>query len=318
MREEMLGLVGKGYWGSKIHRVLCEMEEFPYVCEPSYEHHIELQRILDMPQVRGMIIATPADTHFDLALKCLRAGKHVFVEKPMTLDSRQAQELVSLAKKKDLKLMVGHTFLYSSAVEFLKSHMCALGTLRYMYSRRCNLGIVRQDADTLWTFGPHDVSIGMHLMGKPPTEVQCTNMRLLGGRADVSLLQLRYGDVRQISHLSWLDPRKAREWVLVGDKAMVVWDDVHEPYIRVYQHHIDCPEGPDFATFVAHTRPGPMIAPVLPSWEPLKREMQEFLSAVRENKPILSDGESGLAIVKVLERAQESAMRKGARVSCKN
>ncbi len=308
----MIGIIGsRGYWGSKIRRALMELGVTSFIeCDIRGDDIPTREELFDFAD--SVIIATPADTHFDIAVKCLQAGKHIFVEKPMTTSASQAQELVNLAKKNKVKLMVGHTFLYSPYLEFIKSHLCALGTIRYMYSRRANLGIVRQDTDVLWTLGPHDVSIGMHILGKTPDSVSCTRFKLLGGQADVALLQLRYGDIHQISHLSWLDPRKSREWVIVGDKAMLVWDDVTPPHIQVYQHHIDCPEGPDFASFQAHTRPGPMVAPVVPTWEPLKRELEHFLECVREDKTPLSDGQSGLDVVSVLDTAQDSADRRGA------
>jgi len=250
----------------------------------------------------------------------LEAGKHTFIEKPMAASSEQCRELIRIAEEKGLTLMVGHTFLYSSPVKKIKEIIDSgqLGDMRYICSRRLNLGLFQKDINVVWDLAPHDVSIIIYLMGEAPCELNCQGKaNVTDGIEDVANLTLLFpsGGFATV-HSSWLDPRKVREMTIVGTKEMVVYDDV-EPLekIRIYDQRVEVPPHYDtFAEFQYSYHYGDMCAPRIDQAEPLRVECSHFLDCIRSGDKPVSDGQSGLMLVRILEAASQSLRERGARV----
>ncbi len=285
--------------------------------------------VLADPDVDAVAIATPVHTHFALASASLRAGKHVLIEKPMAAKARECEELIAQAEQRQLTLMVGHVFLYNSAVQKVKEYIETgeLGEIYYVYAQRLNLGIVRQDVDALWNFAPHDFSILHYWLNDVP---EWTNARgfsyLQPGIKDVVFVTMGFpSGVGANVHISWLDPHKVRTMTVVGSKKMVVYDDVStDARIIVYDKGVLRTEKPpivhgaltspmgDFASlgeFQLLVRAGDVLIPKIDFAEPLKVECQHFVDCVRTGARPLSDGYNGLRVVQMLEAAQASMDR---------
>ena len=259
MDSVTLGQFGCGYWGPNLLRNFSTVSgcRVRYVVDPSAARrafvqtnfpHVEAiasyESVLDDPAVNAVVIATPAETHFHLAKKALGAGKHVFVEKPLATKCSEVDELAALAASHGRVLMVGHTFIYNAAVRYVKRLIenGDLGEIRYIYSQRLNLGRIRSDIDALWNFGPHDISIIQYWLGdQEPVSVFRQGMAFIqDGIDDVVFLNLEYpSKVIASIHVSWLDPQKVRKMIVVGSRKMVVYDDVAENKIAVYDKGID-------------------------------------------------------------------------------
>lgn len=328
-----LAQIGCGYWGPNLLRNFSALPgaQVKYVVEAAEERRRyvrenypatkavpAIETALSDPAVQALVIATPARTHFDLALRGLQGGRHVFVEKPLAMSVAEVDRLAAVAADRRLTLMVGHTFLYNPAVLFLKQLIDAgeLGRIYYLYAQRLNLGVVRTDVNALWNLAPHDVSIFNFLLGSPPTAVVAHGTDYLHqGIEDVVFAHLEYaGQVRASLHVSWLDPNKVRKVTLVGSRKMVVYDDVAADKLVIYDKGIDSPVPPGadlpFDRSAAGVklvyRSGDSHVPKLPTVEPLREEAQDFLGAIVTGRPPRSDARSGRNVVAALQAASLS------------
>jgi predicted dehydrogenase len=262
--------------------------------------------------IDAVAIATSVKLHFPMAKASLLAGKHTLIEKPMAASSAQCAELVELARKQGVVLMVGHTFLYSPAVRKIKEIVDRgeLGDVRYICARRLNLGLFQKDINVAWDLAPHDISIILHLLGEQPYSVNCRgSAHVTPGIEDVTSMSLSFHKDRSaIIHSSWLDPRKVREMTIVGSKRMVVYDDVaQQEKIRIFDARVERPPHYDtFAEFHYAYHYGDTYAPYLKQEEPLKTECQHFLDCIQHGKEPLTSGEKGLELVRILEVSSES------------
>jgi predicted dehydrogenase len=264
------------------------------------------------------VLATPASMHSAHARGGLESGKHVLVEKPLALDVADCERLVDLADSTGLTLMVGHTFIYSEPVRYLRRLIenGELGQLLYVYAHRLNLGVIREDLNALWNFGPHDISILLYLLRTVPTRVSAHEYSLLNRELeDVVFLVLEFpNNIVAHVHESWLDPRKIRQITVVGERKMVVYDDTDvEAPLRIYDKGITIERGdtPDrergFGEFKLATRTGDMLAPKVSSREPLQVEIEHFVACVRDGARPETDGRHARDVVAVLEAAERSA-----------
>jgi predicted dehydrogenase len=279
-----------------------------------------LDEVLQQPDVDAVVLATPAVSHAAHARQALEAGKHVFVEKPLALNASDADEVVKLAERAQRTLMVGHIMLYHPVVERMKGMVKSgeLGWLLYLYAVRVNLGTLRRDENALWSLGPHDVSIVLHLLESAPQSVSARGGAYLQKNIhDVAFLNLRFatGVMAQIQ-LSWLDPRKERRLTVVGSRKMVEFDDVHPvEKLRIYDKGFERPPVfTEFSEFLS-IRNGDISIPQVPLAEPLEMECRHFIDCVASNRRPLSDGASAAQVVRVLEAAQRSIGDDGAPVA---
>lgn len=333
MTEIAVGLAGVGYWGSKLARnideaggcrlaALCDPD--PERLETSGERYREAARcsqlgdLLDRDEVEAVVIATPAYLHAKHVAAALAAGKHVLVEKPLALSATECAELAEQADTTGLTLMVGHTFVYSQPVRVLRSLIRAgeLGRILYAYAHRLNLGVIREDLNALWNFGPHDVSILLYLLERMPERVTAQQFSLLNREIeDVVFLVLEFPDeIVAHVHESWLDPRKIRQLTVVGDRKMVVYDDTDvETPLRIYDKGISSLAREDgYGEFKLETRTGDMIAPRVQAREPLRVEIEHFVECVVTGARPETDARHGRDVVAILEAADHSARTKQA------
>ncbi len=331
-----VAVVGAGYWGRNLVRNFAAVRRcaLKYVCDlnpevlaahrrsfPFVEITPDATAVLDDPQVQAIVIATPAATHFEIASQALRAGKHVYVEKPLTLQAAQARQLIELAAKAKRKLMVGHLLEYHPAVTYLKEMLDRgrLGEPYYLYTQRVNLGIVRQNENAWWSLAPHDLSMICYLLGSEPASVAASGQCYLQrGIEDVVFATIKFADGKMAHvHCSWLDPHKIRKATVVGPQKMVTFDDMEATEkIRIYdkgaavRHDITT----SYADIIS-LRFGDIIIPKIPGGEPLALECQHFIDCVLDNRPVRSDGADGLRVVQMLEAGQKSLKNQGIPVS---
>lgn len=336
-----IGVIGAGHWGQNHIRVLnniASLKEcnFIGICDQDIRRdYLSLQnnnyfftdyrRLADF--VDGVVVATPANTLYEISNYFLSRGKHVLVEKPFALNLKDGESLVNLSKKKKLVLMVGHVFMYSKQLqkidELLKQKV--LGNIFYAYSQRLNLGIIRQDVNALWNFGPHDISIFVHLFKSIPKKVQALGKAYLQNRVeDVVFLQMEFPLGELVNcHLSWVDPVKTRKVMMVGDRGMIVWDDTStDQSIRLYNKKIVVDEPStkkdlsfkEFKSYISH---GDEIIPYIQNEEPLKNELLHFINCIRDNKRPLTDGDHALDVLRVLLSAQASLESGGKKIIVK-
>ena len=336
-----VGLIGFGYWGPNLARNLDQMPgaDLVAVAELSAEQRAlatslhervtifgDSTSLLESGLVDAVVIATPASTHAALATASLEAGLHVLVEKPLATTSADCVALDRLATSQGLTLMVGHTFLYNAAVRWLKSAIDNgdLGDLYYAYTQRLNLGQLRSDVNVFWDLGAHDISILLHLFAEEPISVSA-HAHAYGRRGvpEVGFATLGFGEDRTSHiHASWLDPRKVRRVTVVGSSKMVVYDDIDPTAtIQVYDRGIDAMPATEHRQPDTHgehhmrLRSGDVHIPKISYREPLRVELEEFVAAISEKRPPLSDARNGLAVVRVLEAADRSLATDGNRVS---
>jgi len=284
---------------------------FPFSC--AIETY---QTVLEDLSVDGVVIATPAASHFSLAKDALDAGKHVFVEKPLATKVAEVDELSNRATKQNLVVMTGHTFVYNSAVRYVKKLIDAgeLGELRYIYSQRLNLGRIRSDIDALWNFAPHDISIIQYWLNDPePISIGRRGMAYMQeGIEDVVFLNLEYpGKVIANIHVSWLDPQKVRKMIIVGSRKMVVYDDIAENKLLIYDKGIDrraiLGENMDFdnpRVPLFNYRTGDILMPEVKFAEPVRVEAEHFVSCIRNSQEPLTGLSHARSVVSILERAR--------------
>ena len=327
-----VALIGAGAWGRNLLRNLALLPNADLrICCDSDETRCartlngfngiracgDPEVIFGDPEIDAVAIATPAGTHYDLAKRAMLADKDVFVEKPMSLSVEHARELVDLAAARDRVLMVGHLLEYHPGVQRMKELLTSgeLGEPYYIYSERVNLGRIRNDENALWSFAPHDISIILYLLDEEPVEVAAIGAAYLQpGIEDVAFLWMRFRRNRLAQvHVSWLDPHKIRRTTLVGDKKMVVFDDMQpSEKIRIYNKGVE-PNGNCVGYADSFTlRFGEVTVPALKMVEPLKIECSHFIECVEKRSTPRSDGLDGLRVVRVLDAAQRS-LRAGGR-----
>lgn len=323
--EVTLGVVGLGGWGKFVVRNFAQTPgcKLKYVCDASadslsrqgrlYPDSIPTNQYSDLlndPELDAVALATPAPLHFEMARAALLADKHVYVEKPMTLAAEDAEELVDLADKRGLKLMVGHLLLYHPAVEMMKQHVESgdLGEIYYMYCKRLNLGVVRQNENSFWSLAPHDISVILHLFDSEPCRVEASGQCYLQpGVEDVAMATLHFPDGRMANiHVSWLDPHKTRSMTLVGSEKMLVFDDM-EPTekIRIFDKAATVSMVQDGPQNPVNVRHGDILAPRVSPKEPLSAETLHFVESIINDTRPRSDGYDGLRVVRVLEAVEQ-------------
>ncbi|MFN8449548.1 MAG: Gfo/Idh/MocA family oxidoreductase [Anaerolineae bacterium] len=327
-----IAVVGSGYWGPNLIRNIAGLPDAALhtVCDlnpkalqanaqryPGVKTTTDYAEVLADPAVQGVVLATPAHAHAEMARQGLEAGKHLLVEKPLSLHAAEAKALVELAQRKDLRLMVGHVFEYNPAVITLRElvRRGELGRVLYLYSARLNLGIVRDDLNAMWNLAPHDFSIINFVIGATPERVSARGFRLLNRKLeDVAFVTLEYpGGVVAHVHVSWLDPGKVRRLTVVGESKMAVYDDVSDERLRIYDKGVMPDKLPnDFGEFKMITRGGDILIPKIDATEPLRAECAHFVECIRSGKTPTSDGADGYTVVQMLEAAQQSMDADGA------
>jgi predicted dehydrogenase len=280
----------------------------------------DFRTVLEDPAVAAIVVATHAPSHFEVAQAALRAGRDVFVEKPLCLSGDQASKLCALAARERQILMVGHLLLYHPAIERLKGLIDdgELGNVLYVYAQRVNLGVVRQQENAWWSLAPHDISVANYLLGASPRAVSATGSCYLQperGIEDVVFATLHYPGGRMAHvHVSWLDPHKTRKLTVVGDRKMAVFDDTSaDQKLAVFDKGVEPPATLSYEEGV-RIRTGDILIPALKMAEPLRRECLAFLEAIRTRRPPVADGESGLHVVRALEAGSASLSQGGARI----
>jgi predicted dehydrogenase len=334
-RHLHVGVVGCGYWGPNLIRnfrslpgchlkTMCDVDvaRLAHLAAlyPEVARETEFNRMVDDPKIDAIAIATSVRSHFPMAKACLLAGKHVLVEKPLATSVAECQELIDLAERRGLVLMVGHTFLYSEPVRKIKEIVGNrdIGDLRYISARRLNLGLFQKDINVAWDLAPHDISIILYIMEELPHSVNCRGgAHITNGIEDVTCMNLHFSHERSaIIHSSWHDPRKVREMTIVGSKRMIVYDDIASPEkIKIYDVRVERPPHYDtFAAFHYAYHYGDTYCPYIKQDEPLKTECQHFLDCIRTGQTPLTSGRSGMDIVRILEASSVSLKQQGAPV----
>ena len=325
--------IGVGYWGPNLLRNLfnnkdChvklvvdlvkERREYVKSLYNSISVSEDIQDIAQDQTIDAVVIASPVKTHFDLTMKMLKAGKHVLVEKPMATSLSEIEEIKKIQLEKNLVAMVGHTFLYNPAVRHVKNLIRAgdLGDIRYIYSQRLNLGRIRSDVDALWNFAPHDISIIQYWLDEPePMSVFIHGMAYVQpGINDVVFMNIKYpNNILANIHVSWLDPQRVRRMTIVGSKKMVVYDDVAENKVAIYDKGIDrmavLGEHMDYdriENIAFNLRSGDVLLPKIKFEEPLKIEISHFFDCIRNGTKCLTDVDHAKKVIKILSYCNRS------------
>jgi predicted dehydrogenase len=329
-----VAVLGSGYWGINYVRLLNELPdaEVAVVCDRSANRLDEVARrfpgtaltddldeALAVDGVEGAVVCTQAVTHREVAGRALEAGKHVLVEKPLTTTVADANELIELAAASERILLVGHTFVYNPGVRKIKSlmHDDVIGRLYYVYARRTNLGPIRWDVNAIWDLAPHDIAIFNYLLNGRPRWVSAVGGRVLSNaREDVGFISLGYAEgVIGHIHVSWADPHKVREFVVVGSDARVAFDDLNlGEHVRVFEKGVKPTgegEAETFGEFHLHVRDGDIRSPTLPASEPLKELTGHFLHCIRRGESPRTDGEQGRDVVAVMQAIEKSLAQNG-------
>jgi predicted dehydrogenase len=329
-----VGVVGLGYWGPNLLRVLADMDgvEVTWMCDRDSERLERLARrypavrcgrsvedLLDDPSLHAILIATPVSTHFELAARSLAAGKHTFVEKPLAPSSAEAQDLLLLAASRQMALMCGHTFLYSPPVCAVKQMIDGgeLGDIFFISSSRVNLGLHQRDVSVIWDLGPHDFSILLHWLGEMPSSVRAVGRdSVVAGVVDVAFITLTFpsGLLANVE-LSWLAPSKLRRTVLVGSEKMVVYDDGAVEPLRLYDHGVVYRDPETFGEFHLSYRTGDIVSPRVESREPLAAELSDFIACAREGRSMHRHAVLAKNVVRLAEAAEESVQNAGREVA---
>jgi predicted dehydrogenase len=328
-----IGVIGCGQWGMNYVRVFSELSQATVVAAgdvqaerlrfvqqrfPTVETCGQFEQLLGNPEIQGLAVSTPATAHYAIVRECLLSRKHVLVEKPITTDIAQAEELVALAEKMDVLLMVGHTFLYNGGIRKMKTCIddADFGTVYYLHAIRTNLGPIREDVNAIWDLAPHDVAIFDYLLDCNPTWVSAVGMKVLkNSREDVGFVTLRYpGDIVGNIHVSWADPYKVRTVIVVGSKKRICFDDLNSmEQVRVFEKGVtsEAVEAGSFGEFRLLVRDGDIVSPKIEASEPLKNQCAHFLDCIRTGAQPLTNGQHALEVVKVMAAIQESITRNG-------
>lgn len=326
-----IGVIGYGYWGPNIVRNFHTHEdaEVVKVCDRSHKCADRLRKafpaipfstdereVLQSPDIDIVAVVTPVWTHYELTKRALEHGKHVFVEKPFTCSVDQAKELVELAEKKNLKIMVDHTFLFTGAVKKIRELVDRkeLGDLYYYDSLRVNLGLFQHDVNVIWDLAPHDLSIMDHVIDKKPEAVVATGEKHLNGVEDVAFITV-YFPKHIIAHVNvnWLSPVKVRTTLIGGEKKMLVWNDLEaDEKIKIYDKGVSMSAHPsNLHQLLVSYRSGDMHSPQVEQIEALRAETAYFLQCIEKNKTPFNDGVAGLRVVRILEAADKSIRNRG-------
>jgi len=332
MKRLSAAVIGMGYWGPNVLRNLVDIDFFKDIycydinqskldkCKRRYPY-IKLtgkyDDILNDESVNSVFVCTPPATHYQLAKEALLHGKNVLIEKPMTVNVKEAEELIEISSKKSLKLMVGHTFEYSPAVEKIKEIIEGniLGDIYFISMTRINLGIHRKDVSVIWDLATHDLSILFRLIDGMPEKISViSNSFVKKGMKDVAFINLKYGNgIIANINVSWLSPKKIRETIIVGSKKMLVYDDTKsDEKVKIFDKGVDVLRDPDsFGEYQLTYRTGDITAPVLEAIEPLRIEISHFIDCVNNGLKPRTDGYCGLKVVKALEAAERSSEKDG-------
>jgi predicted dehydrogenase len=330
-----IGVIGYGYWGPNIVRNFHTLESTEVVlvadrnpkCEarlkkafPSVGFTTDENDVLTSADIDVVAVVTPVWTHYELAKRALENGKHIFVEKPFTYSVAQAEELIELADRKNLKIMVDHTFLFTGAVKKIKDlvEKRELGDLYYYDSLRVNLGLFQHDVNVIWDLAPHDLSIMDYVIADKPEAVVATGEKHLNGVEDVAFITV-YFPKHIIAHVNvnWLSPVKVRTTLIGGEKKMLVWNDLEaDEKIRIYDKGVSMSTNPaNLHQLLVSYRSGDMWAPQVEQVEALRAETSYFVKCIEENTNPFNDGMAGLRVVRILEAANRSVRSRGEAVS---
>jgi predicted dehydrogenase len=325
-----MGVIGYGYWGTNILRnlqslsgacveLLCDINDESLRRAAQAYPKLRLTKdsadVLFSPRIDAVAIITPVWTHFDLAKAALKNGKHVFVEKPFTANSIQAEELITLAERSGLTLMVDHTFLFSAAVRKIRQliYSGTLGALYYYDSMRINLGLFQHDVNVIWDLAPHDLSIMDFVVRSQPMAVSATGQSHIGELEDVAFITIYFPD-KMIAHINvnWLSPVKVRSTLIAGERRMVVWNDLEaDEKLKVYDRGVNVCKREEVYELLVSYRSGLVWIPHLRGVEALQNELQYFLECVASKKRPVNSGRAGLRVVKLLEAASQSLAKGG-------
>lgn len=331
-----VGVIGYGYWGPNLVRNFFADPgtEVSMVCDgnesrlekvkglyPSIRLTTSADELINDPAIDAVVIATPVDTHFPLALAALQAGKHVFVEKPIASTAEKARQLVDEAKARNLVLLVDHTFVYTAAVRKIRDlmHADAFGKVRYYDSTRVNLGLFQHDVNVLWDLAVHDLSIMRYVLDGSPVAVSATGHSHRPGQPEYAAFLTVYFDDDTIAHINvnWLSPVKIRRTLIGGEKQMIVYDDLEtSEKVKLYDKGITVTETPEQVhKLLISYRTGDLWSPNIPATEALAVEAAHFGACIRGEEQPITSGEAGVEIVRILEAANESMRNKGAPVA---
>jgi len=325
-----IGVIGYGYWGPNIVRNLVGLDgcEVVSVCDSNPKALARVQKLYPAIRVTtdsadviadatidAVAIITPVWTHYELAKAALLQGKHVFVEKPFTTTSEQAEELIAIADRRNLRIMVDHTFLFTGAVRKIKELVDAgaLGPLLYFDSSRINLGLFQHDVSVIWDLAPHDLSIMDHLIGKDPEAVVATGSTHFGQHADIAFVTVYFPD-NVIAHVNvnWLSPVKVRTTMIGGRDKMLVWDDVEvDEKLKIYDKGVTVTGAEGIHNLLVSYRSGDVWSPKVPQTEALTAELGYFLECIGNGATPFNDGVAGLRVVRLLEAADRSLDAQG-------
>lgn len=334
-----IGIIGCGYWGPNLIRNLDRLPdcEIKLICDTNQKRLDDMKSrypytditchsddLFDSQEIDAVFICTPVHTHYHLAKKGLENHKHVFIEKPMAESVIQCEELNKIAKDNNVKLMVGHTFLYNPVVRKIKEIIESneLGDIQYIASRRLNLGLFQKDINVAWDLAPHDISIILYLVDENPISVNCQGKaHEVFGIEDVTNITMDFENGCYATiHNSWLDPNKIREMTIVGKKKMLVYDDIvpHEK-IKIFDKRVEEPSYYNtWSEFQFAYHYGDTYAPFIQQEEPLYVECSHFIDCIKNDKEPLTSGENGLEVVRILESASNSLLQNGSQISLRN
>lgn len=325
-----VGVIGYGYWGPNIVRNFHAVDGFrvdaisdksPESLQrakkayPSLRVTPNASEILTSTGIDAVAVITPVWTHYELARAALENGKHVFVEKPFTWSSQQAGELIELADRKGLKIMVDHTFLFTGAVRKIRQLIDdrVLGDLYYYDSLRVNLGLFQHDVNVIWDLAPHDLSIMDYLIQDKPEAIVASGARHLNGCEDIAFITIHFPR-NVIAHINvnWLSPVKVRTTLIGGEKKMLVWNDLEaDEKLKIYDKGVTMTSPEGLHKLLVSYRTGDMYAPQVQQTEALKAELEYFFDCITHNKTPFNDGVAGLRVVKMLEAADRSVKKRG-------
>ncbi len=330
-----IGVIGCGYWGPNLIRNFAALDDVEVVAVADARQErldfiarlypaigtftTDANDILRSPEIDAVVISTPVSSHFPLGKEALANGKHLFMEKPFTATVEEAETLIELAEKKNLCIMVDHTFIYTGAVQTIKRIIDEgqLGELYYFDSVRVNLGLFQHDVNVIWDLAPHDVSIMEYLLDQPPRAISATGVAHFDTNIENIAYISTYYDNNLLGHIhvNWLAPVKVRKTLICGSKKMIVYDDT-EPSekVKIYDRGVEMVKDKDqIYEMLVQYRTGDMLAPQINLTEALKNISQEFYDAVSEGRAPLTDGVAGLRVVRILEAANQS-IRNGGKV----
>ncbi|HEV2729421.1 MAG TPA: Gfo/Idh/MocA family oxidoreductase [Terriglobales bacterium] len=327
------GVIGYGYWGPNIVRNLRNLEgcQVVGICDkspaarnriqsahPGVPLYTDARELVSSPEVDAVAVITPVWTHYELAMVALQNGKHIFVEKPFTSNRAQAEELIDLADRKNLKIMVDHTFLFTGAVRKICQLLDdgTLGKLYYYDSTRVNLGLFQHDVNVIWDLAPHDLSIMDYIIKEEPEAIVAAGQSHLNGLEDIAFITAYFPN-NVIAHVNvnWLSPVKVRTTLIGGEKKMLVWNDLEaDEKLKIYDKGVNITSQQGLYNLLVNYRSGDMWAPRIEQCEALQVELQYFVNCIVNDEKPFNDGIAGLRVVKMLEATSESVSKRGALV----